>query len=170
MSPTQQATWRKLLSPLPNKSFLRLWKKNFQTENYRNMQTFTFQVLWECSSWESKNDTVQMFFFWKQPETCFWLCCESIFLIMLSEFRFVKWVRFKQVIFFASFCWLWDFLPEKLKLIDKLTSKMRFLIIHFLVQICFFWDCFRVSVILKFFLVGQPWWLTFLLSPPSPPP
>ena len=42
---------------------------------------------------------------------------------MSSELRFVKWVRFferncivKWVIFFASFCWLWDFLLENLKL------------------------------------------------------
>ena len=42
---------------------------------------------------------------------------------MSSELRFIKWVRFferncivKWVIFFASFCWLWDFLLENLKL------------------------------------------------------
>ena len=46
---------------------------------------------------------------------------------MLTMSKFVKWVGFserncivKWVIPFASFCWLWDFLPENLKLIDKL--------------------------------------------------
>ena len=42
---------------------------------------------------------------------------------MSSELRFIKWVRFferncivKWVIFFGSFCWLWDFLLKNLKL------------------------------------------------------
>ena len=46
---------------------------------------------------------------------------------MFSELKFVKWVRFferngiiKWVIFFASFCYLWDFLPKNLKLIGKM--------------------------------------------------
>ena len=53
----------------------------------------------------------------------FWLCCESILFSISSELRFVKSVRFfersyivKWVIFFASFCWLWDFLLENQKL------------------------------------------------------
>ena len=46
--------------------------------------------------------------------------------LILSELRFFKRVRFskrncmvKWVIFFDSFCWLWDFPPENLKLVDK---------------------------------------------------
>ena len=44
---------------------------------------------------------------------------------MLSELRFIKWVRFleqncKMSDLFASFYWLWDFLQENLKIIDKL--------------------------------------------------
>ena len=42
---------------------------------------------------------------------------------MSSELRFAKWVMIferncivKLVVFFASFCWLWDFLLENLKL------------------------------------------------------
>ena len=42
---------------------------------------------------------------------------------MSNELRFIKWVRFferncivKWVIFFGSFCWLWDFLLNNLKL------------------------------------------------------
>ena len=49
---------------------------------------------------------------------------------MLSELRFLKSVRFfeqncfvKLVIFFASFRWPWHFLPENLKLIDKLQKR-----------------------------------------------
>ena len=48
----------------------------------------------------------------------------------MSALRFVKWVRFfeqkrivklvKWVIFFASFCWFWDFVLENLKLKDKI--------------------------------------------------
>ena len=53
-------------------------------------------------------------FSWHQPELWFWLCCGSIFLIMLSQLRFEKRVRWncivKWVIFFASLCWFCDFL------------------------------------------------------------
>ena len=91
--------------------------------------------------------------------------------------RFVRWARFFErncivnwVIFLARFCWLWDFLPENLKLIDKL-------------QICGF-KSFIVSYKfryngtilghfsqcnLNFFVAGQPWWPTFLLKPKPPP-
>ena len=51
-----------LFNPLPNKGFLRLWNKNIFMEIYRNIQTFAFQLLRECSSWVSKNGAVQMFF------------------------------------------------------------------------------------------------------------
>ena len=127
-SPKQRSARRKLLSPPSDKSFLRLWDKSFRTEIYSNIQIFAFQVLRECSYWTSRNGTIQ-FFFWHQPESCFWLFCGSKHFIMLSELRFVKWVRLlernciiKWVICFASFCWLWDFLPENLKLLDKLQT------------------------------------------------
>ena len=60
----QGHTWRKLLSsPFPSdKSFLRLWNKNFRMLIYGNTQTFAFQVLQECSSWASRNSAVQFFF------------------------------------------------------------------------------------------------------------
>ena len=85
---------------------------------------------------------------------------------------------------FASFCWLWDFLLENLKLkknsddihwnvwiniktsyarnniSEKRIPNMRFYI--FWSKFCFFGDCFRT-----FFVVGQSWWSTFLLSPPT---
>ena len=48
--------------PAPDKILLLLWNKNFLTEIYRNIQTFAFKVLQECSSWVSRNDAVQIFF------------------------------------------------------------------------------------------------------------
>ena len=92
-SPKEPSAWQKLFSPPPDKSFLRLWNKNVRTKIYRNIQTFTFQELRECCSWASRNGAVQ-FFFWHQPETCFWLCCGGIFFILLSDSRFLKWVTF----------------------------------------------------------------------------
>ena len=58
----QRAALKKLFSVPPDKSFLRLWNKIFLTGTYRNIQTFTFQLLRECSSWEAINGVVQMFF------------------------------------------------------------------------------------------------------------
>ena len=49
-----------LTHPSPDKILLRLWNKNFITEIYRNIQTFTFKVLQGCGSWASRNDAVQM--------------------------------------------------------------------------------------------------------------
>ena len=47
------------LNPLiffsPDKTLLRLWNKYFLTGIYRNMKTFPFKVLQECSSWASRN-------------------------------------------------------------------------------------------------------------------
>ena len=56
---------RKLFSLVPTHPpsdiiILRLWNKNFLTEIYRNMQTFAFKVLQECSSWASRNGAVQI--------------------------------------------------------------------------------------------------------------
>ena len=121
---------------------------------------------------------------------------------MSSELRFVKWVRFferncivKWVIFFASFCWLWDFLLENLKLkknsgdvywnvwtniktlyarnniFKKRIPNMRFLNhLYFGPSFVFqgtilggFSQCF-----FQFFVMGQPWWSTFLSPFPSP--
>ena len=89
--------------------------------------------------------------FYEEPETnqkhdCWKICKVSKifgYVAGVCELRFVKWVRFferncilKWVIFFASFCRVWDFLPESLKLTDKLQiwgfepfifrSKFRF--------------------------------------------
>ena len=45
-----------------DKILLRLWNKHFLTEICRNIQTFAFKVLQECSFWVSRNGAVQMFF------------------------------------------------------------------------------------------------------------
>ena len=45
-----------------DKISLHLWNKHFLTEIYRNIQTFAFKLLQECSSWASRNGAVQMFF------------------------------------------------------------------------------------------------------------
>ena len=134
--PKRRATLRKSFCVTPNdpsldKILLRLWNKISLTGIYRNIQTFAFKELEECSSWASRNGAVQMFF-WHQTETCllekflsqkgFWLYCGSMLLSTPSELRFVKWVRFFErncivnwVIFFASFvgfeglCWkIWN--------------------------------------------------------------
>ena len=57
----QQVAFRKLFSlppthPPSDKILTRLWNKNVLTEKYRNIQTFAFKVLQECSSWASRND------------------------------------------------------------------------------------------------------------------
>ena len=92
--------------PTPDKILLLLWNKNFLTEIYRNIQTFAFKVLQECSSWASRNGAVQMFFLTPNRN----MFAEK-FLRFFGRNCIVKWV-----IFFASFCWLWDFLLENLKL------------------------------------------------------
>ena len=104
----------------------------------------------------------------------------------------VKWV-----IFFASFCWLWDFLLENLILKKTLISTATFERIQkscmpeiifskkdfqtrdfesfmFWSKFRYFGDCFKVFqpvCFFKFFVVGQSWWPTFLFSSsPHPAP
>ena len=83
----QWAASRKLFSPIPPTRLKFRTEKNFLTEIYRNVQTFAFQVLRECSSWASRNGTVQMFFLTSTRNMFagkfvkwvgFWLCCKSI--------------------------------------------------------------------------------------------
>ena len=67
MRPKQQSALRKLFSlssnhPQANEILQRLWNKSFLTGICRNIQTFAFKVLQECSSWASRNDSLQIFF------------------------------------------------------------------------------------------------------------
>ena len=111
---------------------------------------------------------------------------------MSNELRLVKWMRFferncivKWVIFFASFCWLWDFLLENLKIkknsddvhwivwtntcmpviifSKKRILNMRFWIIYILVQVSFLGTALRhfSQCFFLVFVACQPWWPTF---------
>ena len=120
-SPKQRAVWRKLFSPLSNKSSLRLWNNNFLTEVYTNVHTFAFLVLHNVVS--GHLEMVRSNFFLTASRT--------MFLAKESGSRFIKWVKFferncivKWMIFFDSFWWLWDFLSENLKLIEKLQNEV----------------------------------------------
>ena len=124
----------------PDKILLRLWSKNFLIDIYRNIQIFAFKVLQGCSSWASRNGAVQMFFL-KPNRNMFAGKVKKVFpsvarayyfqcQVKISMLRFVKQVRFlewncivKQVTFSASFCWLWDFLPENLKFKKKKKKR-----------------------------------------------
>ena len=81
-----------------DKISLHLWNKHFLTEIYRNIQTFAFKLLQECSSWASRNGAVQMFFLTPNKYFCwkngFWLHCGKILFSMPSELKRIKWVRF----------------------------------------------------------------------------
>ena len=85
--------------PTPDKILLLLWNKNFLTEIYRNIQTFAFKVLQECSSWVSRNDAVQIFFLtphrnmfarkFVKPES-FLAVFGSILFLLSSELRMTE--------------------------------------------------------------------------------
>ena len=125
MRSEQRPTWRKSFCLIPihlpplDKRLLLLWNKITLAEMYRNIQTFAFKELEECSSWASRNGAVQMHFLTPNrnifpgkflSQKGFWLYCGSILISTSSELLFVKWVRVfeqnciaKWVIFFASF-------------------------------------------------------------------
>ena len=111
-------------------------EQNFVEKIYRNIQTFALQVLQQYNSWASRNGAVSIFYLTstrnmfvgkllKRARCLVFL--RSIFFTIMSDSRLIKSVRFfeqiyilKWVIFFASFCWLWDSLLENLKLKEKL--------------------------------------------------
>ena len=145
---------RKLFSPLPDKSFLRFWNKNCLTEIYRNIMTFTFQVLQKSSSWACTNAAVQMLFSDSNQKHV---------LAVLREYSFynVEWVekhkmsmiflaklRCESKDIFSTFCWLWYLLPDKLQyeLFNNLFPGPNFV----------FRDCFNFSQCnLKFIHCGR---------------
>ena len=83
---------------------------------------------WHCTiSVNVFSSTKQKHISWKiyKVKKVFWLCCGSVLFSIScrSRLRFIKWTRIfkwncivKWVIFFTSFCWLWDFLLENMKL------------------------------------------------------
>ena len=112
--------------PPPNKILKRLWNKNFLTEIYGNIQTFAFKELQECSSWPLINGAVQVLIL-KPNRTMFAgkFAKPERFLAVLLEHIFEQHCIIKWVIFFNSFCWLWDFLLADLKLKKTLIMSTR---------------------------------------------
>ena len=76
----------------------------------QNIQRFAFKILQEYSSWAFRNGAMQMFFL--TPN-------RNMFAV-----KFVSFSEWKCIVIwgtsFASFCWLWDFWIENLKLKKKL--------------------------------------------------
>ena len=62
--------------------------QNFLTEIYRNIQTFAFKVLRECSSWASRNDAVQMFWHQKKKKNVFTGKCLKPFGYVAGAYYF----------------------------------------------------------------------------------
>ena len=99
---------------------------------YRNIQTFAFKLVQECSSWASGNSLVQMFFptpnrnmfagkFVKLERLLAVLWEHVTFNVKCVEVHKISeafWAKLycKTSDFFTSFCWLWDFLQENLQL------------------------------------------------------
>ena len=107
-------------------------EQKFSYGGMQKLQTFAFKVLQECSSWASRNDSKQMFF--QIPNRNMFaqkfLKTERFLTVLREHIIFsVKWVEVRKmsevfgrnciakgVLFFACFCWLWDFLLENLKI------------------------------------------------------
>ena len=141
MRPKQPVALKKLFSLTPthppSDKISRLWNKNFLTNIYRNIRTFPFKVFQECSYGTSRNSAVQIIFFDTKQKHVWWNiykgrkvfgCVAWAYYFQCHVLRFIKRVMFfewncivKWVIFFASFCWLWDFLLKNLKL-KKINS------------------------------------------------
>ena len=178
---TQSAShFQEIIQPSRNPSpsdkiLLRLSKKIFLTDIYRNIQTFAFKVLQKCSSSASRNGAVQMFFLTlsRNMYAGKFLKSDGFLTVLRDHIIFnVKWVEVRKMsnVFRAklyckmsdlSFCWLWDFLLENLKLkrysedvrwniwanikdlyarnniFKKIIPNMTFWIIYVLVQISF---------------------------------
>ena len=127
--PKQRVALRKLFRLSKVKTLPRLWKKNSLKKMYRNIQTFGFKMLQECSSWASRNGATKL------KHVCWKICkVKQVLAVLWKHSTFnVKWVEvckmskvFEQdcivkcVIFFASLFWLWDFLLENLELENPL--------------------------------------------------
>ena len=114
----EPSAWQKLFSPPPDKSFLRLWSKNVRTEIYKHLLS--------KSSENAILGRLEMvlcnFFFWHQPEICFWLCCGSIFFYTFEWFEVFKmsdvfWAKlYCKMSDLSSFYWVRVFLAENLNL------------------------------------------------------
>ena len=87
----------------PDKTLLRLGNKELNRniqELYRNIQTFAFKVLQECSSWASRNDVVQIFFLTPHRRMFAgkFLKSERFLVVFLEHIIFnVKWVKVRKM-------------------------------------------------------------------------
>ena len=83
---------KEVIHPPPNpppsdKTLLRLWNKNFLTEIYKNITTFSLsKCLKNAGSWASRNGSVQMFFLAANRNMCAGIFAKSErFLAVLPE-------------------------------------------------------------------------------------
>ena len=96
---------------------------------FRNIQTFAFKVFQECNYWASRKGAVQIFFLTRNINMSAgkFVKSERLLTVLWEGIIFnFKWIEVRKivegncivkcVIFFASFCWLWDSLLENLKL------------------------------------------------------
>ena len=113
-----------MFEPPPDKSFLRLWNKNFVTEIYR-----------KSSFWAFRNGALQMFYLTPNQTHVCWKTCKvsktfgcvtgyifyNVKLVEVCKMSEVFRAKLycKMSYLFASFCWFWDFLPETLKWIKS---------------------------------------------------
>ena len=99
--------------PPPDLILLNLWNKNFLMGIYRNIQTFAFNVLQECSSWASRNSAVQIFFIYtKQKHAGKFVKRKRVLAVFREHIVFnVKWVEVRTVneVFWAKlYCEMGD--------------------------------------------------------------
>ena len=132
MRPEQQrGALRKLFSLPPDKSWTKISLQRY-AGIYRHLLSKCFEnAVFECLEMVQFRcfflTATRNMFAGKLVRSFLAVLQEYIFFKMLSELRFVKWLRFfeqncivKRVIFFVSFCWPWDFLQENLKWKDEL--------------------------------------------------
>ena len=111
-SPKQRDSWRKLFSPHQIKASYVSGVNILLTAVYRNIQTFDFQMLRECSTWMSRNGAVEMFFSFFVTPT------RNVFLDVFQEYIFcnVEWIEARKMseVFWVKFRFfgavLWHFI------------------------------------------------------------
>ena len=77
--------------PLSDKTLLRLWNKNFLTEIYKNITTFSLsKCLKNVGSWASRNGSVQMFFSGSKQKYVCWNICKvrKVFGCVAGAYQF----------------------------------------------------------------------------------
>ena len=100
----------------PQWNYLPLWNKTFLKELYRNIQTFAFKVLRECSFWASRNAAVQMFFLTPNRKMFArkFIKSERLLAVLREQIIFnVKWVevpKISEVVWAKLYCKMSDLL------------------------------------------------------------